>query len=74
MTWRRRFGVTMAMLLLSAMTGCAAFGRKVIYLPSEDRPVFLKKADPAPFDGILLSPGGYVKAFDKCAEQVLPSN
>lgn len=72
MTWRKRWLVKMLILSLALTGGCGSFFRRpVIYLPSEDKPVFLKKSDPVPFDGILMSPGSYVRTFQNCAEEMI---
>ena len=51
------------------LTGCARFSKPSVLLDSEV-PVYLKKGQAAPHDGIFMQDGYYVKLFEKCAEKI----
>jgi len=70
--WRKRWRMVTAMALLSLSAGCLSFERsKVVYLPSDEKPVFLNAGEAVPFDGVCLQRGTYQKLFEGCADRVL---
>jgi len=49
--------------------GCARFKQHSVLLDSE-LPVYIKKGDTVPYDGIFMQEGFYVRMFEKCAEAI----
>lgn len=59
-----RFNKYILILLLVLVAGCAK-QVQVQYLPAEEKVVHLKKGEPAPFEGFLLSPSTLATLYEK---------
>jgi hypothetical protein len=59
---------------LSVMSGCAFFGSRLAYLPSEEEPLFLDAGTVVPWDAVCLQPGTYQRLFRQQLDHVVHSS